>query len=90
MANFWYSYTGANTPSSAYLIPSKYTQYFGTPSIITCPSPVSRPCVIYASANGVFPNLTFRLQQYIRNGFRDSTNQPPFGAKIYFYVRSLA
>jgi len=90
MANFWYSYTGANTPTSAYLIPSKYFQTSTIPSIVACPSPQNRPCLIFAHAAGVFPNLTQKLQSYIVNGFITSAHQPsaPVGAKIYLYVRS--
>jgi len=90
MANFWYSYTGANTPTSAYLIPSKYV-LSTTPTTALCPSPQNRPCVVYAAAdNGGLPNLTTKLQQYITAGFIGSANQPltPPGAKIYLYVRS--
>jgi len=87
MANLWYSYTGVNTPTSAYLIPSNYIQYVGTP--VPCPPPQYRPCLIYAQADGVFPNLTSKLRQYIVAGFINSANQPssPVGAKIYLYVR---
>ena len=91
MANFWYSYTGVNTPTSAYLIPSNYV-LSTTPTLILCPSPQDRPCLLYANSNGALPSkpiITTLLRQYIINGFINSSNQPtiPALAKIYLYVR---